>query len=148
MDDNQVIENVEGEVVDSAGEPIKEENLIQPRRFATVKFYLKDTIVYRFDLWTTTDGHNPLMDENGNKFVQLRNIINNFNAIRPESEKNVKDFFAIVGLIRFIFPKTMFPMDIHEKEETMIVTLENQISENIRMAKLKGFRVEINPESE
>lgn len=148
MDENHIVENVEGEVVDATEQPIHEEDLMQPRRFATVKFYLKDTIVYRFDLWTTTDGHRPLMDENGNKYIQLMNIINNFNAIRPENEKDVKDFFAIVGLIRFIFPKTMFPMDANEKEETMIVTLENQITENIKMAKLKGFRVEINPESE
>jgi hypothetical protein len=147
MDENQVIENVEGEVVDAAGEPIQEEDIVKPKKFASVRFYLKDTVVYRFDLWTTSDGHGPIMD-NGNKLIQLRNIINNFNAIRPENEKDVKDFFAIVGLIRFIFPKTMFPMDANEKEETMIVTLENQVSENIRMAKLKGFRVEINPESE
>ena len=78
----------------------------------------------------------------------MRNIINNFDAIRPESPKKVKDFFAIVGLIRFIFPKTMFPIKSTDQEESVIVTLENEITNNINMAKLKGFRVEINPESE
>lgn len=150
-DNNQVIENVDGEIIEPSNDipNIPEEsNTLEARKFASVRFYVDDQVVYRFDLWTTSNGYMPMTDDNGHKLIQLKNIINNFDSIRPDNPKKVKDFFAIVGLIRFMFPKTMFPMKMEDKEETAIVTLENEISNNIKMAKLKGFRVEINPESE
>lgn len=151
MEENNVIEKVEGEVVDKATpiDTVATSVDYKPRRFASVRFYLNDSVVYRFDLWTSDNGHGSYMtDDDGNKLIQLKNIINNFNDIRPEKPNQVKDFFAIVGLIRFMFPKTMFPIKASDKEEAVIVTLENEITNNIKMAKLKGFRVEINPESD
>ena len=139
---------MEDNVIDAVATEISSEPAYAPRKFASVRFYLKDTIVYRFDLWTTSNGAGPLTDEHGNKLIEIKNLINNFDAIRPEKPNQVKDFFAIVGLIRFTFPKTKVPIGTDVKEDAYIVTLENEVSNSIKMAKLKNFRVVIDPESE
>ena len=110
-------------------------------RFATVRFICsKNTVVYRFDMWKTDD-----VDDDGNKLVALKNIINNFNQILPTKQSEFKDFFATVGLIRYVFPKTMFPVAKDVQEESLIVTLENNINDYIRAAKLKNLRIDISP---
>ena len=119
----------------------KQIDLLNPHKFASCKFIYKEEIeIYRFDLWTTEYKDEEL------KLIQLKAIINNFNAIRPDNMKKVRPFFAIVGLVRFVFPKTMFEVPKETKEKTIVLTLERTVNKYIKYAKLKGLKFTIDTE--
>ncbi len=119
----------------------KQIDLINPHKFASCKFIYKEEItIYSFDLWTTEYKNEEL------KLIQLKAIINNFNAIRPDNMKKVRPFFAIVGLVRFVFPKTMFEVPKETKEKTIVLTLERTVNKYIKYAKLKGLKFVIDTE--
>jgi hypothetical protein len=110
------------------------------KKFATVRFTYKDKVIYRFELWTT-----EYVNENY-KAIALKNIINNFADIVPNNMRKINTFFAIVGLIRYVFPKTMIDVPIDTDERTVCVTLENSVTEYIKYAKLKGMTIKIDIE--
>jgi len=109
-------------------------------KIGTCKFIYKDEIIYRFDIWTTD------YNDGKTKLIQLKEIINNFNAIRPDNLRKVKTFFAIVGLVRFVFPKTMFEVPADSDEKTVAVTLENTVNQYSKYAKLKGLKFTVDLE--
>ena len=117
-----------------------ENNKNNPHKFASVRFYVNDKVIYRFDLWTT------VYRNDYNKLIEIKNIINNFDEIRPDSPRKFKDFFAVVGVVRYTFPKTMIPVSLDIDNKEVCVVFENSINQYIKFAKLKKMRIEINPE--
>lgn len=109
------------------------------RKFAVCKFIYKGREIYKFDLWTTRFGNRKI------KLIELRNIINNFDKIRPENIRKVKEFFAIVGLVRFVFPKIMIDVPIETDFKSISDILTDNVNLYIKYAKLKGleFKIEL-----
>ena len=117
-----------------------ENNKNNPHKFASVRFYVNDKVIYRFDLWTT------VYRNDYNRLIEIKDIINNFDEIRPDSTRKFKDFFAVVGVVRYTFPKTMIPVSLDIDNKEVCVVFENSINQYIKYAKLKKMRIEINPE--
>lgn len=107
------------------------------RKICTVKFLFNDKIGYRFDIYTHPE------KVNDKRVVELKNVYNMFNEVVPELPKQVGDFFKFVGVIRYVFPTTMFPIGENTTEDSIVVTIENQINQYIRAGKIKGMEIKI-----
>lgn len=107
------------------------------RRICTVKFLFDGKIGYRFDIYTHPER------VNGKRVVELKNIYNMFNEVVPDVPKRVADFFKFVGVIRYVFPTTMFPIGDKSTEDSVVVTIENNFNQYIKAAKIKGMEIKI-----
>ena len=100
-------------------------------------FNAAGTTVYRFDIfykeYKTNDGT-----------IEYRNIIDNFNAVRPQKVNELKEFFAMFGIIRWNFPTTVVPVNTNVLEA--LLKIECLINEQIKSAGIKKnhyqFRVD------
>ena len=124
---------------DKIKDAVKEfENAVSgARKICTVKFLFDEKIGYRFDLYTHPERVND------KRVVELRNIYNMFNEVVPELPKRVADFFKFVGVIRYVFPTTMFPIGDNATEDSVVVTIENNFNQYIKSAKIKGMEIKI-----
>lgn len=107
------------------------------RKICTVKFLFDKKIAYRLDLFTHPER------EEGRKVIEVKNCYNNFNDVVPTSPKRVGDFFKLVGVIRYVFPTTLFPIGEKTTEDSVVVTLENQFNQYIKAGKIKGMEIKI-----
>jgi len=98
-------------------------------KVATARLLSSDgATIYRFDI-THKD-----VDEN-NGVIELKNIVNNFDAIRPENEKGYKNFFTLMGIIAFNFPTAV--MSYNQNILATITQLESLLNQHLHIA---GFR--------
>lgn len=86
------------------------------------------TTIYRFDI-THKD-----VDEN-NGVIELRNIVSNFDAIKPDNEKGYKNFFTLLGIVAFNFPTTI--MSYNQNILATITQIESVVNQHLHIA---GFR--------
>lgn len=107
------------------------------RKICTVKFLFDKKIAYRLDLFTHPER------EEGRKVIEVKNCYNNFNDVVPTSPRRVGDFFKLVGVIRYVFPTTLFPIGDDTTEDSVVVTLENQFNQYIKAGKIKGMEIKI-----
>jgi hypothetical protein len=107
------------------------------RRICTCKFLFDGKIGYRFDIYTHPER------ENDKRVVELKNVYNMFNEVVPEVPKRVGDFFKFVGVIRYVFPTTLFPIGDEVTEDSVIVTIENNFNQYSKAGKIKGMEIRI-----
>lgn len=107
------------------------------RKICTVKFLFNNVIAYRFDLYT----HPEKVD--GSKVVELKNAYNNFHGVVPEKTKLIGDFFKLVGVIKYVFPTVYIPIGDDVNEDSMVITIENNINQYIKMGKIKGMEIKV-----
>lgn len=107
------------------------------RRICTVKFLFDGKIGYRFDIYTHPERVND------KRVVELKNVYNMFNEVVPEIPKRLGDFFKFVGVIRYVFPTTMFPIGEDTNEDSVVVTIENNFNNYIDTGKIKGMSIKI-----
>ena len=107
------------------------------RKICTVKFLFDKKIGYRFDIYTHPDRVND------KRVVEIKNVYNMFNEVVPEAPKRLGDFFKFVGVIRYVFPTTMFPIGEDTSEDSVVVTIENNFNNYIDCAKIKGMEIKI-----
>jgi hypothetical protein len=112
-------------------------NIIDGQKICTVKFTLNGDIGYRFDIYS----HPERVD--GKRVVEIKNIYNNFNGVIPDAPRELKYFFEFVGVIRYVFPRTIFPIGDDTTEDSLVITLENQINKYIKIGKIKGMEIRI-----
>ncbi len=86
------------------------------------------TTLYRFDIFYRE------FEENSGIF-EFRNIVDNFEAARPKNSKEYKDFFAVIGIIRWNFHNKYMP--INQNSYVSITTIESAINEHIKIAGIK-----------
>lgn len=117
-----------------------EEQVNEYRKVATARLigYETGTTIYRFDIF-----NKEYSKDNG--IIELRNVINGFNSIRPTNKKDYKDFFAMFGIITWNFNSVVMP---YEKNILALITeLESLINEHINIAGIKKdkfvFRIDI-----
>ena len=107
------------------------------RKICTVKFLFDGKIGYRFDLYTHPER------VNNKKVIEIKNAYNMFNEVVPEIPKRLGDFFKFVGVIRYIFPTTMFPIEDDVTEDSVVVTIENNFNDYISTGKIKCMQIKI-----
>jgi hypothetical protein len=107
------------------------------RRICTIKFLFDTKIGYRFDIYTHPER------VNGKRVVEIKNVYNMFNEVVPELPKRLGDFFKFVGVIRYVFPTTMFPIGDEASEDSVVVTIENNFNDYIKTGKIKGMEIKI-----
>lgn len=100
-------------------------------------FNAAGTTVFRFDIF-----YKEYAENSGT--IEYRNIVDNFDSVRPTSTKELKEFFAIFGIIRWNFPKTVVPVNTNIL--IALLKIESLVNEQIRSAGIKKgnyeFRVE------
>lgn len=114
-----------------------EDTINGSRRICTIKFLFDKKIGYRFDIYT----HPDRVDNK--RVVEIKNIYNMFNEVVPELPKRLGDFFKFVGVIRYVFPTTMFPIGDEASEDSVVVTIENNFNNYIEVGKIKGMEIKI-----
>lgn len=93
--------------------------------------------VFRFDIF-----YKEYAENSGT--IEYRNIVDNFDSVRPTRTKDLKEFFAMFGIIRWNFPKTVVPVNTNIL--IALIKIESLVNEQIRSAGIKKgnyeFRVE------
>lgn len=122
---------VEPEIEQPTVEPTKDEGykMISCARL----FNYAGTTVFRFDIF-----YKEYAENSG--IIELRNIVDNFSAVRPTKTNELKEFFAMFGIIRWNFPTTVMPVNTNIFEA--LLKIECLVNEQIKSAGIKKGRYE------
>ena len=150
VDEIENIESTEPEVEDS---PVQEDTIIEPapevvnpepvkdgfKKIACARlFNAAGTTVFRFDIF-----YKEYVKDSGT--IEYRNIIDNFNSVRPTKVNELKEFFAMFGIIRWNFPTTVLPVNTNVLEA--LLKIESLINEQSVSAGIKKGRYECRVET-
>ena len=109
------------------------------KKIACARLFNSDrTTVFRFDIF-----YKEYAKDSGT--IEYRNIVDNFNSVRPTKPNELKEFFAIFGIIRWNFPTTVLPVNTNVLEA--LLKIECLINEQIIKAGIKKGRYEFRVET-
>lgn len=129
-------DNVE-HIDESQTEIVNENEISEPpvdeapsfKKIATARLiYDGSNTTYKFDIYYRGDS-----DSKG--VIEFRNIVNAFEDIRPDKENDLKDFFAMYGIIKWNFPRPSTP--VNTNVHLALVKIESLINDQIKIAKIK-----------
>ncbi len=123
----------------------KDEPIVEPtkkdgfKKIACARlFNASGTTVFRFDLF-----YKEYAENSGT--IEYRNIVDNFDSVRPTKVNELKEFFAMFGIIRWNFPTTVMPVNANVLEA--LLKIESLINEQIKSAGIKKGRYEFRVET-
>lgn len=123
----EAVEHVEGETVDLNLNQIP--NTVEVKKVGSARLIFNDaTVIYKFDIHFNSK-YNSL---------EFKNVINNFEELKPRGSKGMQEFFAAYGIINWNFPKTILAINTNEYLEAM-TKIENLVNGHIKGAGLKKF---------
>ena len=96
-------------------------------------FNAAGTTVFRFDIF-----YKEYAENSGT--IEYRNIVDNFDSVRPTKAEELKEFFAMFGIIRWNFPKTVLPVNTNVL--IALLKIESLINEQIKSSGIKKGRYE------
>lgn len=110
------------------------------KKIGCARLINKDGVtVYRFDV-----AYKEFSKNDG--IIEFRNIVNNFESVRPTTKREYKDFIAMFGIIRWNFAKTVMP--VNTDPVASLVKVESLINEHIVMTGIKKGKYEFKVDTE
>lgn len=149
----ELVEEDINEFVEPEDIPTQEDQVINPipdivdpesvkdgfKKIACARLFNFDrTTVFRFDIF-----YKEYAKDSGT--IEYRNIVDNFNSVRPTKPNELKEFFAMFGIIRWNFPTTVLPVNTNVLEA--LLKIECLINEQIIKAGIKKGRYEFRVET-
>ena len=141
---SQIPEEEPDPIIDPEPEVVNDKPITEPikndgfKKIACARlFNAAGTTVFRFDIF-----YKEYASNSGT--IEYKNIVDNFDSVRPTNVNELKEFFAMFGIIRWNFPKTVIPVNTNVLGA--LLKIESLINEHIKSAGIKKghyeFRVE------